>query len=169
MLRRRIGHRHPHRADLGLGLVLATAVLAGCGGGDETTTTFPPGVARPIDKVEFLREAERICESTNARVQAAADDLIGGRSEPPPAEVRRIVTGIVIPALETEVDAISSLGAPAGDEQKVDAIIAAVEAGIDELSADPLSALDGPPAGLRRAGRLAADYGSAACDVRQDG
>ena len=141
----------------------------GCGGGDETTTGFPPGVARPIDKVEFLREADRICESTNARVEAAADDLVGGRNEPPPAEVREIVLAIVIPALQTEVDAISSLGAPEGDEQKVSAIIAAVEAGIDELRADPLSALDGPPPGLVQAGRLASAYGSRTCDVRQSG
>ncbi len=138
----------------------------GCGGGDETTSTYPPGVARPIDKVEFLREADRICESTNARVEAAADDLVGGR-EPPPGEVRRIVIGIVIPALQAEVDAISSLGAPEGDERKVEAIIAAVERGIDELEADPLSALDGPPPSLREAGRLAAAYGSRVCDVRE--
>jgi hypothetical protein len=149
--------------------VVVLLAFAGCGGGDETTSTYPPGVARPIDKVEFLREADRICESTNARVEAAADDLVGGRNGPPPAQVRRIVLAIVIPALQTEVDAISSLGAPEGDEQKVDAIIAAVEAGIAELRADPLSALDGPPPSLVRAGRLAADYGSRACDVRQSG
>jgi hypothetical protein len=169
VLRRRPRYRHAHRAGLSLGSVLAAAALIGCGGGDETTTRYPPGVARPIDKVEFLREADRICESTNARVEAAADDLVGGRNEPPPAEVRRIVLAIVIPALQTEVDAISSLGAPEGDERKVSAIIAAVEEGIDELRADPLSALDGPPPSLVRAGRLAAAYGSRACDVRQSG
>jgi hypothetical protein len=169
VLRRRPRYRHAHRANLSLGFVLAAAALIGCGGGDETTTGYPPGVARPIDKVEFLREADRICESTNARVEAAADDLVGGRNGPPPAEVRRIVLAIVIPALQTEVDAISSLGAPEGDERKVSAIIAAVEAGIDELRADPLSALDGPPPGLVRAGRLAAAYGSRTCDVRQSG
>ena len=166
MLRRRPRYRHAYPAGLALGLVLAAA---GCGGGGETTSAYPPGVARPIDKVEFLREAESICESTNARVEAAADDLVGGRNAPPPGEVRRIVIGIVIPALEAEVAAISSLGAPAGDEREIEAIIAAVEAGIAELRADPLSALEGPPPGLVRAGRLAANYGSRACDVRQTG
>lgn len=169
MLRRRPRYRNAHRANLGFAFVLASAVLAGCGGGDETTSTYPPGVARPIAKVEFLREADRICESTNARVEAAADDLVVGRHDPPPGEVRRIVIRIVIPALQVEVDAISSLGAPAGDEGKVAAIIAAVERGIEELEADPLSALDGPPPSLREAGRLAAAYGSRTCDIREGG
>jgi hypothetical protein len=124
-------------------------------------------VARPIAKVEFLREANRICESTNARVEAAGDELVGGRHDPPPGEVRRIVLNIVIPALQTEVEAISSLGAPPGDEHTVDNILDATRQGIDELRTDPLSGLDGPPPGLRHAGRLAAAYGSTACDARQ--
>jgi hypothetical protein len=149
-------------------LVLVTAFLAiGCGGGDESTTSYPPGVSEPIAKVEFLREANRICESTNARVEAAGDDLVGGRNDPPPGEVRRIVLRIVIPALETEVEAISAIGAPTGDEGKIDRILEATQQGIDELRADPLSALEGPPPGLRTAGRLAAAYGSDSCDARQ--
>jgi hypothetical protein len=137
----------------------------GCVGGDEATT-YAPGVAQAPGKVEFLREADRICESTNARVQAAGDELVQGRHHPPPAEVRRIVLNIVIPALQTEVEAISSLGAPAGDERQVDAILDATREGIQQLRADPLSALNGPPPGLRTAGRLASAYGSTTCDAR---
>lgn len=151
------------------GALVAVLFFAGCGGDDSTTVGYPPGVSRPIAKVEFLREASRICESTNARVEAAADDLVGGRHDPPPAEVRRIVLGIVIPALQAEVDAISSLGAPSGDERMVGRILDATRDGMDELRADPLSALDGAPPGLRAAGRLAAGYGAATCDVRQAG
>lgn len=138
---------------------------AGCGDGG-APDTYPAGVSRPIAKVEFLREADRICESTNARVEAAADDLVGGRHDPPPAQLRRIVLGIVIPALETEVRAIRSLGAPAGDEQRVEAIVAATERGIEQIRADPASVLDGPPQALREASRLALAYGSSSCDVR---
>lgn len=167
MLRWRLGHRHAHREGLTLGLLFAVVALAGCGGGDESSTTYPAGVSRAPDKVEFLREADRICESTNARVEAAGDELVGGRNDPPAGEVRRIVSRIVIPALQTEVEAISAIGAPEGDEAKIDHILEATRQGIDELRADPLSALDGPPAGLREAGRLAAAYGSDSCDARQ--
>ena len=82
MLRRRARHGHPDRAALvvaGLALILA----AGCGGGEESTDDdFAPGVSQPIAKVEFLAEADRICASTNARIEAAADDLVDHRPRP---------------------------------------------------------------------------------------
>jgi hypothetical protein len=119
--------------------------------------------------VEFLREADRICESTNARVQAAGDELVQGRHNPPPAEVRRIVLNIAVPALQTEVEAIGSLGAPAGDEHEIKRILDATREGIAQLRANPQSALNGGPPALRRAGRLSRAYGSATCDARNAG
>lgn len=145
---------------------LAVAALCGCGG-DDTATTFPAGVARPIAKVRFLREADRICASTNARVEAAGDDLIGGATDPPPAEVRRVVLGVAVPALEAEVRAIKALGSPAGDEEQVAGIIAATQQGIDQVRADPVGVVDrGPPAAFRRAAKLSRAYGSQECGLR---
>jgi hypothetical protein len=72
---------------------------------------------------------------------------------------------VVIPALEAEVRAIRALGAPAGDERRVEAILAATERGIEQIRADPVGVLDGPPPALREAGRLARAYGSAECGV----
>jgi hypothetical protein len=164
VLRRRSRNRNADRARLAA-LVLAAAAIAGCGGG-ETSSTYPAGVSRPIAKVRFLAEADRICHSTNARIEAAADDLVIGRHEPPPAEVRRVVLSIVVPTLRSEVDAIRSLGAPEGDEARVNAILTATERGIRQVEAGPVGVLDGPPAALREAGRLAQAYGSAECDLR---
>ena len=165
MLRRRTRNRHAHRAGLAF-LVLAAAAFTGCGGGDDGSSTYPAGVSRPIAKVRFLAEADRICHSTNARIEAAADGLVTGRREPPPAEVRRVVLRIVVPTLRSEVDAIRALGAPAGDEAQVKAILAATEHGIRQIEADPVGVLDGPPPALREAGRLAQAYGSSECDLR---
>ena len=163
MLRRRAGHGNPHSARLA---ALAALALVGCGGGESDDDVFPPGVARPLDKVEFLAEADRICHSTNARIEAAADDLAASPTDPTPAEVRQVVIGVAIPALEAEVRAIRAIGAPTGDEREVAAILAATEEGIEQIRADPAVVLEGPPPALRRAGRLAREYGSAECDVR---
>ena len=167
MLRRRARHGHIDPARLAaVCAALIALVAAGCGGGESDDDPFPAGVARPPDKVEFLAEADRICHSTNARIEAAADDLATGPRDPSPAEVRRVVIGVAIPALEAEVRAIRAIGAPAGDEREVEAIVAATEHGIAQIRADPVAVLDGPPPALRRAGRLARAYGSAECDVR---
>jgi hypothetical protein len=155
-----------NRGFAAIASALAAVLMVGCGGDDSADTAFPPGVSRPIAKVEFLRDADRICESTNARIEAAADELVGDRHDPPPAEVRRIVVGIAIPALEAEVRAIRALGAPAGDERRVEAIVAATERGIEQIRSDPAGVLDGPPQALREASRLALAYGSSSCDVR---
>jgi hypothetical protein len=73
---------------------------------------------------------------------------------------------IVVPGLEAEVRAIRALGAPAGDEATVERILRATERGIAEIEADPERAIDGPPPGLRQAGRLAGKYGSRECRAR---
>jgi hypothetical protein len=139
-------------------VVLAAAFVVGCGD-DDGPDDFSPVVVEPVSKVEFLREADRICE-------AAADDLVTGRGETDPAEVERVATAIVVPALESEVRAIRALGAPDGDEREVAAILAATERGIAAIERDPRSLVDGVPAALRRAERLAAAYGSRQCGFR---
>ncbi|MEJ7876644.1 MAG: hypothetical protein WKF62_08285, partial [Solirubrobacterales bacterium] len=116
--------------------VLAVAALAaGCGGEDDGG--FSPVVSEPVSKLEFLRQADEICVSTESRIEAAADDLVTAKEDPEPEEVERIALDIVVPALESEVAAIAALGAPEGDEEEVEAILAATEAGIVEIEADP--------------------------------
>ena len=138
------------------------AAMVGCGGGDKETT-YPPGVSQPLTKVEFLREADRICYSSEAQIEAAADDLVGRKGGPDPAEVERVALDVAVPALEAEVAAIDAIGVPKGDEAKVRAILDATEKGIAQIEADPRGLVDGPPPGLREAQRLAEAYGSKQC------
>jgi hypothetical protein len=149
---------------------VATAIaliVAGCGGGDDAATTTER--ERPLTKREFLAEADRICGFTDARIEAAADDLVIGGRDPRPAQVRRVVAAVVVPGLETEVRAIRAIGAPPGDAARIDRILAATERGIAAIEADPVSVLEGPPPALREAGRLARRYGSAECGARSSG
>ena len=163
MLRRRARHRDAHRARLVLALGLLA--LAGCGG-DESEPDFSPVVSEPLSKVAFLRQADQICFSSEAQIEAAADDLLGEKGGPDPAEVERIALNVAVPALEAEVRAIRALGAPEGDEAEVEAILSATERGIEEIKADPRGLADGAPPGLREAQRLAERYGSSECGFR---
>lgn len=148
-------------------LAAVAALAAGCGGGEDEGG-FSPVVAEPIAKVEFLRQADQICLASESRIEAAADDLLTGPGEPDPAEVERIALDLVVPALQSEVVAIRALGAPEGDEQEVEAILAATEEGIAAIEADPrgLTEAGSVPAPLARAERLARAYGSQQCGIR---
>ena len=138
--------------------------LAGCG--DEEEGGFSPVVAEPMTKVEFLREADRICVGSEAQIEAAADDLLTGRGRPDPDEVERVALGVVVPALEAEVAAISALTPPPGDEARVRAILDATERGIAAVEADPRDVSGRVPAPLRQAQQLAEAYGSRECGLR---
>ena len=137
--------------------------LAGCGGGNATTSTFvePP----PLTKEAFLREADRICFAVESQIEAAADDY-AGQKEPDPAEVRRIVRRVVVPKLRSEVSTIRLLDPPPEDVDEIEAILEATERGADVLDENPLTVLDEPPPDLREAERLARAYGSEQCGLR---
>ena len=166
MLRRRTGHGHADRAGLAATFALALTFGVGACGGDDDEGGFSPVVAEPMSKVEFLREADRICVGAEAQIEAAADELALGKGRPDPAEVKRIALNVVVPALESEVAAIGALEPPPGDESEVQEILDATEAGIAELQQDPGDVSGGPPAGLRRAQELAEAYGSRECGLR---
>jgi hypothetical protein len=146
-------------------LLVAVVLVSGCGG-DEDEGGFSPVVSDPVSKVEFLRQADEICRSTESQIEAAADDLVTNEEEPTPQEVEEVALGVVVPALESEVAAIGALGAPEGDEEQVRAILDATEAGIAEIEADPQALLDGTPESLVEAEELARRYGSQQCGIR---
>ena len=170
MLRRRSRHRDADSAGLTRHAAWAASLIAlslvGCGADDEAVTepVEPPTISKP----EFLAEADRICRSGDSQIEAIGDDLYSDveRGErPSPGEVRRFATAVIVPRIESEITAIRALGAPEGDEREVDAILRATEDGVREIKRDPEGIVDGPPAGLRRAGDLASRYGSKECGV----
>lgn len=150
---------------LAAALAAAVALLvSGCG--DDEEGGFSPVVSEPVSKVEFLRQADQICNAAESQIEAAADDLITAKEEPSPEEVEEVAINIVVPALKSEVAAIGALGAPEGDEDQVQGIIDATEAGIAEIEADPAALLDGAPPSLQEAEKLAREYGSQQCGIR---
>ena len=170
MLRRRARYRHADSKGLSaraIALVLtvaATAVTAGCGD-DETTSA--PTTTGPPTKQAFLISADQICNSFESQIEAAGDDLFTGKHQPPPGQVRRFALRIAVPKLEAEIDAVRSLGAPRGDAEEINGILAASQQGVDQIERDPeLIAGGQAPPGLRKAGRLAKAYGSQECGAR---
>jgi hypothetical protein len=143
------------RAAAGLPLLtLAAAALlaAGCGG-DETQS-----------KTAWVEQADDICAAADQDLNQAVEDQFGGNTPPDDAEQEQFVTDEVIPSLQSQHDEIADLSAPEGAEEQADALLAALQSGIDALEADPASIqAAGADAPLAKANQLADKLGLTDC------
>lgn len=141
-------------------LVLAVGLLAtGCGGGDDSKASDEP-TAAAITKADFTEQANAICAKGNAEIETAANAL---GDDPTTDQITQFATDTLVPNVQGQHDSISDLGAPKGDEVDVDAILTALQDGIDTLAADPavITAEGDDP--FAAANDLAAAYGLTDC------
>lgn len=73
-----------------------------------------------------------------------------------------MIAQVVGPAIKQQGEEIGDLGAPSGDEEQVEAIVAAVEGGADDLEEDPGALLEGKNP-LEEGSKLAKAYGFKSC------
>jgi hypothetical protein len=141
-------------AGVALLTLTATALLAaGCGGGDETQSTEA-----------WIEQADGICATAEEDLNQAVEDQFGGNAPPDDAEQEQFVTDEVIPSLQGQHDEIADLSAPEGAEEQVDALLAALQSGIDALEADPASIqAAGADAPLAEANQKADELGLTDC------
>jgi hypothetical protein len=145
---------------------LVAAAIAGCGGGGDIASTAPLA-AQPLSKAEFVQQADQICISTETRLEAAGDEFATAKHKPSAKRVAPIAKGIVIPALQTEVEAVRALGKPASGEAQLNRILALAEKGIGQIKADPGALRNGPPSALAEANRIATRFGAEHCGIRR--
>lgn len=144
-----IGRRRVVPALLSAGLIVALALLAaGCGGSSE---------AAPLKLPQFVKQGNEICVSAQKERTEQKDEL--SESEDSEEEVMQTLLEPIVGM----VDDLSDLGPPEGQEKKVEAVIAAFEAGIAKLEAEPagpdtVSAFD-------KANKLAENYGLTECTI----
>jgi hypothetical protein len=139
-------------------LVLAVALLAaGCGGGEST-----------ISKAELIKQGDVICEQADesqagelaAYEQQHAKDLSSASTA---AVEEQLIAGVILPSVLTEAEELEALGAPSGEEAKVQAIIAGIEEAAKKAEKAPASIEEGSKSPFNEASKLAREYGFKAC------
>jgi hypothetical protein len=117
-------------------LALALTVLASCGGSGEA------GEAS-ISERQFLKRGDKICREVFAKITRRYSKLSGyvaARADSDVARERQMNAGtqrFVLPAIEELVLRLRALGAPAGQADRLEKALAALEAGIERGEKDP--------------------------------
>lgn len=121
-----------------------------------------------LSKAEFVNQANAICEKGKKQslkeMAAYVKQHKGGSGQPGPALIVKAVKAVFIPGVETQIEEIRALGAPPGEEAKVDAFLAALEEGVEaagEASGGSAGAAFGQ--GFKRSAKLAREYGLNGC------
>jgi hypothetical protein len=146
-------------------LAAATAILfivAGCGGGDDSSST-----SSSITKAQFIKQADAICAKGNKENEAEFEEFakekgLSESKEPTKAQQEEAISDIVAPGVQKQIEEIDALGAPEGDEGKVEAMIAAVEEGAGKIEENPASLIEGKNP-LAKGSKLAKEYGLKTC------
>ena len=143
-------------------LVALAALVAGCGGGDDTTTD---SATVTLTKTEFIKQGDAICKQANEENEAEAEEYAeenGFTLEKANKEqLEEAVSDVLVPSLNKQVEELDALGAPKGDEEKVEAIVAALEEATEEIEDDPGSVFQGQT--FQKPSQLAEDYGFKVC------
>ena len=107
--------------------LVAALPAAGCGGSDDDAPT----------KAEFITQADAVCKKAHDKFEKDFNAAFAGNPQPSQAQLNEFALSTLVPGVQGEIDDISALEPPSGDEAEVNAIIDAVQGGVDKIKADP--------------------------------
>jgi ABC-type glycerol-3-phosphate transport system substrate-binding protein len=132
---------------------------AGCGGSDSESSDGGDAPAS-ISKADFTEQANTICSDASDELQTAGAELTDQSTQ---EEVVAFVTDTAVPNFQAQHDDIEALGAPDGAEDDVDALLAALQDGIDAITGDPESLVSGEATPFEDANAAASELGLTDC------
>ncbi len=137
--------------------VLLLLIAQGCGGGEASLT-----------KGEFIKQGNKICvegekERFAAVVRATKKSGLKAGEQGSASQNEEIILAVLKP-YEAMTSELADLKAPKGDEEKVEAIVDAMEESADDVRADPGKATTSS-APFEKANELAQEYGLIECVV----
>ncbi len=146
-------------------LAILLFAAAGCGGGGGDSSTD----ANAIPKAEFIKKADAICSAGNKRMEVTFAHFLEENKNirhPSEADYESLVGKVVVPNVRREIKEIRTLGAPEGDEDRVEAILEALEEGVETAENDPKAVVSSSEAIFGISSRLGKEYGLEVCGSR---
>lgn len=149
-MRRGIGY------SLVLVSILAVAVpAAGCGSSKKKT--------HALTKSEFLAKGNAICRKGNQQINAVGNRVFSRKHKPTKAQALKFAKDTIIPSVQSQINGVRALGAPAGDKAKVSAIVNAAQSALDKAKKNPIVLTQNGPDPFKKANQLSKAYGLTVC------
>lgn len=141
-----------------LAIAIFASLISGCGGS---------GGSAP-SKAEFIKQADDICVRMDATVLRGIKNLAKKypaltKNVPEDAALEKAVSVVALPEIQKEAEEISALRAPKGDEQRIKAYAAEIEAGVNAAKKSPSKFTNdyGP---FKRINEVGTAYGFKSCN-----
>jgi hypothetical protein len=131
-------------------------VVGGCASSKSSTSTSATTAA--LSKPQFLVQGNAICARGNRQL-GAADKALG--NQPSKAQISAFVASTFAPNIQTQIDGLRALGAPASDQATVSNMLDTAQTDLDKIKNDPVLLASG--AGFTDFAHLAHPYGLTAC------
>lgn len=144
-----------YKAIIAIGLVAATYLVAGCGGGSDQSATAV------VTKAQFIKQAETICNETRNWAEKTADAW--ERAQNRRLDIDSALTQVIGPTLKREAELIQSLAPPQADKANLERMIENLSTVASALTQGTSS---GPISAASRAfAREVKAYGLEACQI----
>lgn len=154
------------------GVLAALLLVAGCGSDEDDATGSSAGGEVTVEtgslsKAEFIEQANEVCAKSREQLAEKVLEFVEESQENPtkPSEGSpevEFVEDTYVPSFQQQLDKISAIGAPAGDEKQITVFLQTMQDGIDRAAEEPQAAADGDIS-LDEAAKLARAYGLKNC------
>lgn len=133
-------------------------IIGGCGaGGGESSLT----------KAEFVKQANAACHRKRASLLERISAYLSmhhSEGESSSRQTARMIKAVVLPTIRNETNGIEALGAPPGDEKRVDGFVAAQRTAIRQVAKlDEIPSMERFEAHFNKASDQMRAYGLGSC------
>lgn len=115
------------------GVVALAVFVGGCGGGGDEEET--------LTKAQYVKQGSKICAKEGEKM---GDDLTAygkkhdlSNSKVSEEETAKVMEAVIFPGFEAEIEGLQELPPPEGEEEKVEAMVADFESGLEKGAEDP--------------------------------
>jgi len=160
-------------------IIVGLLAVAGCGGGESTSSVPPPTKAELAARKAFVVKANRLCERARVKGERKGVSVFEAKARyyKTPADFaqyrgsikRQEIAIVLAPSMRRRVGEIRALGVPPHDKRQVEKILAEIEKAAKYGTESPFGFLE--ENSLAPARKLARAYGIESCAVlyRTDG